>query len=121
MLDPHEKEMIVLSTAELIRISGEIAEIQHPSIVGAGEFAGPHEASEESLGSVPIEFKQLSPDELKQLGADGICSILPEADVVEGDILIYDEVRYCVCDVKPMNCFGAVSHLIVKLEREYKS
>jgi len=121
MLEPHEKEMVALSTAELIRISGEIAEILRPSVVGAGDFAGPHEQDEESLGSVPIELKQLSPDELKQVGADGMCSMLPETDVAEGDILIYNEVRYCVSDIKPMNCFGAVSHLVVKLEWEYKS
>jgi len=121
MLEPHEKAMIALSTAELIRISGEIAEILRPSVEGVGEFAGPHESSEESLGSVPIEFKQLSPDDLKQIGADGMCSMLPDADVVEGDILVFAEVRYRVSDVKPMNCFGVVSHLVVKLEREYQS
>ena len=121
MLEHHEKEMIVLSTAELIRMSDEIAEILRTSVVGAGDFAGPHEPTEESLGSVSIEFKQLSPDELKQIGADGMCSMLPETDVAEGDILIYNNVRYCVSDIKPMNCFGAVSHLVVKLEREYKS
>jgi len=121
MLEPHEKEMVALSTAELIRISGEIAEILRPTIEGAGDFSGQHEASEESLGSVPIEFKQLSPDDLKQIGADGMCSMLPDADVIEGDILVYDEVRYRISDIKSMNCFGVVSHLIVKLEREYKS
>ena len=113
--------MITLDTAELIRSSGETAELQRPSVAGAGGFAGPHEPNEESLGSVPIEFQQLSPDELKQVGADGICSMLPETDVSEGDLLVYDEVRYRVTDVKPVNCFGAVSHLVVKLEREYES
>ncbi|NQT35819.1 hypothetical protein HQ587_11560 [bacterium] len=113
--------MITLDTAELIRASGETAELLRPSVAGAGGFAGPHEPIEESLGSVPIEFHQLSPDELKQIGADGMCSMLPETDVAEGDILILNEVRYRVSDVKPVNCFGAVSHLIVKLEREYES
>jgi len=120
-LESHEKQMITLDTAELIRASGETAEILRPAVAGAGEFAGPHEPSEESLGTVPIEFRQLSPDELKQIGADGLCSMLPDADVLEGDILVFNEVRYCVSDVKPLNCFGAVSHLVVKLEREYQS
>ncbi|NQT35316.1 hypothetical protein HQ587_09015 [bacterium] len=112
--------MITLDTAELIRASGETAELLRPTVAGAGGFAGPHEPSDESLGSVQIEFQQLSPDELKQIGADGLCSMLPDADVAEGDILIFNEVRYHVSDVKPVNCFGAVSHLIVKLEREYQ-
>ena len=119
MLESHEKQMISLDVAELIRASGETAEILRPAVAGAGEFAGPHAPGEESLGIVPIEFQQLSPDDLKQLGADGLCSMLPDADVAEGDILIFNEVRYSVSDVKPVNCFGAVSHLIVKLEREY--
>ena len=121
MLEPHEKEIIALSTAELIRASGESAGLLRPAVSGVGEFSGPHEPTEESLGVVPIEFKQLSPDDLKQIGADGLCSMLPDAGVIEGDILVFNEQRYRVSDVKPMNCFGAVSHLIVKLEREYQS
>ena len=119
MLESHEKQMIALNTAELIRASGESAELLRPTVLGAGEFSGPHEPSEASLGIMSIEFQQLSPDDLKQIGADGMCSMLPDADVIEGDILIFDEVRYRVSDVKPMNCFGAVSHLVVKLKREY--
>ena len=120
MLESHEKQMIGLDTTELIRASGETAEILRPAVAGAGDFAGPHAPSEESLGIVTIEFQQLSPDELKQIGADGLCSMLPDTDVAEGDILIFNEVRYCVSDVKPVNCFGAVSHMVVKLEREYQ-
>ena len=121
MLESHEKQMIGLDVAELIRASGESAEILRPAVAGANDFAGPHAPSEESLGTVLIEFQQLSPDELKQIGADGLCSMLPDADVAEGDILVFNEVRYSVSDVKPVNCFGAVSHLVVNLEREYQS
>ena len=112
--------MIVMDTSELIRASGETAELLRPVVSGAGEFAGPHEPSEESLGTVAIEFKQLSPEELKQIGADGMCSMLPEIDVREGDIVVYNGDRYRVTDVKPENCFGAVTHLTVRLEREYR-
>ena len=113
--------MIVMDMGELVRASCETAEILRPSVSGSGDFAGPHEPSEESLGTVAIEFRQLSPEELKQVGADGVCSMLPESDVAEGDIVVYDDVRYRVTDVKPENCFGAVTHLTVRLEREYKS
>ena len=121
MLESHEKQMIALNTAELIRASGESAELLRPSVSGAGEFAGPHEPSEASLGIMSIEFQQLSPDDLKQIGADGMCSMLPDADVTEGDVLIFNETRYVISDIKPMNFFGAVSHLVVTLEREYQS
>ncbi|MDP8240594.1 MAG: hypothetical protein P9X24_16000 [Candidatus Hatepunaea meridiana] len=120
MLNHKEKQMIVMDMGELIRASGEIAEILRPSVSGAGGFAGPHEPSEESLGTVAIEFRQLSPEELKQIGADGVCSMLPETDVAEGDIVVYDGARYRVTDIKRENCFGAVTHLTVKLEREYQ-
>ena len=120
MLESHEKQMIVMDSGELIRSSDETAEILRPSVSGSGDFAGPHESSEDSLGTVAIEFRQLSPEELKQVGADGVCSMLPDTDVAEGDIVVYDDARYRVVDVKPENCFGAVTHLTVKLEREYK-
>ena len=113
--------MVVNDTGDLIRASREIAEILRPSVSGSGDFAGPHESEEESLGSVPIEFQQMSPVDLKQVGADGMCSMLPDSGIAEGDILIFDEIRFRVVDVKPVNCFGAVSHLKVRLEREYKS
>ncbi len=113
--------MIAMDTGELIRASGETAEILRPSVSGSGGFAGPHEPSEQSLGPVPIEFRQLSPEELKQIGADGVCSMLPDTDVREGDVVIYQDSRYIVTDVKRENCFGAVTHLTVRLEREYRS
>ena len=112
--------MIVMDMGELIRASGETAEILRPSVSGSGDFAGPHEPSEDSLGTVAIEFRQLSPEELKQIGADGVCSMLPDTDVAEGDIVVYDGARYRITDIKPENCFGAVTHLTVKLEREYQ-
>jgi len=119
MLENHEKLMIEMDTAELIRASGETAELLRPSVSGSGDFAGPHEPSEESLGKVAIEYKQLSPEELKQIGADGVCSMLPDSDVAESDIVVYDGARYRVTDIKRENCFGAVTHLTVKLEHEY--
>ncbi|MDP8237551.1 MAG: hypothetical protein P9X24_00545 [Candidatus Hatepunaea meridiana] len=120
MLNNKEKQMIVMDMGELIIASGETAEILRPSVSGSGGFAGPHEPSEESLGTVAIEFRQLSPEELKQIGADGVCSMLPETDVAEGDIVVYDDARYRVTDIKHENCFGAVTHLTVRLEREYQ-
>ena len=105
----------------LIEEFSETAELIRPTISGAGSFAGSHEPEESSLGTIAIEFKQLSPEELKQIGADGVCSMPPDTDIQEGDILVYQNARYRVTDVKPENCFGAVTHLTVKLERIYQS
>lgn len=118
ILETGEKQMITLDVTELIRASSETAELLRPAITSTDDFAGPHAPSEEYHGTMPIEFQQLSPDDLKQLGADGQCFMLPDADMKEGDVLIFEEIRYTISDIKPVNCFGAVSHLVVKLERE---
>ena len=120
MLAETEKQTMVDDTAELIRASGETAEILRPTVSGSGGFAGPHETAEVSLGTVPIEFRRLLPEELKQIGADGVGSLMPDIDVAEGDIVVYGGDRYRVTDVKPENCFGAVTHLTVRLEHEYQ-
>ena len=120
MLTDGERQMITMDSAELIRMSGETAEIRRAAVAGAGGFAGPHASSEEAIATVPIEFHQLSPEELKQIGADGVCSMLPDTDVKEGDVVIYQDARYIVTDIKRENCFGAVTHLTVRLEREYQ-
>ena len=121
MLTETERQAMATDTAELIRASGETAEIKRAVVSGVGGFAGPHVSGEESIATVPIEFHQLSPEELKQIGADGICSMLPDTDVREGDVVIYQGSRYIVTDIKRENCFGAVTHLTVRLEREYKA
>ena len=105
----------------LIEAFSETAEIIRPTESGVGSFSGAYDSAEMSIGVVPIEFKQLSPEELKQLGADGVCSLLSDTDIQEGDILVYQGDRYRVTDVKPENCFGAETHLIVRLERIYKN
>jgi len=120
MITGTERQMMSLDVAELIRMSGQTAEIMRSEAAGAGGFAGPGESSESVVGVVPIEFQQLTPEELKQIGADGVCSLLPDADVREGDVVVFGNVRFVVTDVRSENCFGAVTHLTVRLEREYR-
>ena len=121
LLTAEDRDKMSCDVSELIAAYSETAEIIRPMVSGAGSFAGAYEPEESSLGIVPIEFKQLSPEELKQVGADGICSLLPATDIQEGDVIVYQDIRYRVTEVKPENCFGAVTHLTVKLERIYQS
>ena len=120
MITGTERQMMSLDVAELIRMSGQTAEIMRSEAAGAGGFAGPAELEEAVIAVVPIEFQQLTPEELKQIGTDGVCSLLPDADVREGDVLVFGDVRFVVSDVRRENCFGAVTHLTVRLEREYR-
>ena len=119
MLTDAEKQNIQHDVVILIIASGEETDIYRPTLTGEGSFSGPHTSSQDFLSTVAIEFKQLSPEELKQIGADGVCAMHPTTDVKEGDIVVYDGNRYVVTNVKPENFFGVITHLIVKLEREY--
>ena len=121
LLSAEERTKMSEDVGALIEAFSETAELIRPAVAGAGSFAGAYEPEESSLGAIPIEFKQLSPEELKQLGADGVCSLLPDTDIREGDILIYRGDRYRVTDAKRENCFGTVTHITVKLERIYQS
>ncbi len=120
MISDTERRTMTLDVADLIRMSGQTAEIRRSESVATGGFAGPGESVESVVGTVLIEFQQLTPEELKQIGADGVCSMLPDADVCEGDVALFGAVRFVVTDVRPENCFGAVTHLTVRLEREYR-
>ena len=120
MITDSERQMMTSDVASLIRHSGQTAEIRRSEPVSADSFAGPNDSRESAVEIVPIDFQQLSPEDLKQIGADGVCSLLADAQVQEGDVLVVGAVRYVVTDVHPVNCFGAVTHLTVRLEREYR-
>ncbi len=121
LLSSEDRTKMSEDVGALIEAFSETAELIRPTVSGAGSFTGAYEPEETSLGTVPIEFKQLSPEELKQLGADGVCSLLSDTDIREGDILVYQGDRYRATNVKRENCFGAVTNLTVKLERIYQS
>jgi hypothetical protein len=121
LLTEEDREKMADDVGELIAAFSETAELIRPAVAGAGSFAGAYEPSESSLGVIPVEFKKLSPEELKQIGADGVCSLLPNADIQENDIIVFQGARYRATEVKPENCFGAVTHLTVKLERVYQA
>jgi hypothetical protein len=121
LLTAEDRDKMADDVGELIAASSETAELIRPGVSGAGSFAGTFESSESSLGVVPIEFKQLSPEELKQLGVDGVCSLPPASGIQENDIIVYQGARYRATEVKPENCFGVFTHLTVKLERIYQA
>ena len=119
LLTSKDRDAMAADVNNIIEAFNETAEIMRPTLAGAGSFAGSHESEETSLGTIPVEFKQLSPGELKQTGADGVCTVPAGVDLSENDIMVYQGKRYRITDVKPENCFGAVTHLTVKLERIY--
>jgi len=121
LVTEQDRDAMAADVSSVIAAFTETAEIIRPAVSGAGSFAGSFEPLETSLGMISLEFKQLSAEELKQIGADGVCSTPSDSGVQEDDILLYQGNRYRVTELKPENCFGAVTHLTVKLERTYQT
>jgi len=119
-LSEQDRNAMQTDVTEMIAEFCEAAEILRPSEAESDSFAGPHEPFEESLGMVPLEFSPSSPEDLKQKGSDGTADFPVEANIAEGDIILYQGNRYKVTNVKKENCFGAVTHLTASLKREYK-
>ncbi len=104
--------------AWLIRQSDISARVFRSDREGEDYFFGSHEPAEVEIAVIPIEIKALSPKDLAEIGADAAASVLPDSGVLESDILDIDGVRYRVSEVKPQNCFGALTHLDLHLELE---
>ena len=121
LLTSKDRDVMAADVSDVIEAFSETAEIVRPTLEGTGSFAGSHESEEVSLGTIPLEFKQLSAAELKQIGSDGVCSVPSDTGIKENDILIYQGERYRATELKPENCFGSVTHLTVKLERIYQA
>ena len=102
----------------MIRKSGLTATVTKPTVSGEDSFYGPHESSETIIGNVPIEIRDLPPEDLSEIGADAVASVLPDSGVAEQDMLEVEGVRYRVTQTKPQNLFGAVTHLDLHLELE---
>ena len=107
--------------AELVHGEGTTCRIIRPDVAGQDDFYGPHEPSEQVIHeALPVEFHFGSPQDLEQEGVDATADVEFEPDVVEGDFLEFEGVRYRVTDVEPRTVFGAKSHKRLILERNYE-
>ena len=95
--------------------------IVHPTAEGTDSFYGSHESTEMIVANnVPIEFLAGKPEGLEQEGADASANIACDVDVLEGDFLVVDTVRFRITHLDPHNAFGARTHQTLILEREYR-
>ena len=104
--------------AWLIRQADTTAQVTRPQAAGDGTFFGPHEPTEDAVGEVPIELKDLEPKDLAEIGADAVAAVLPDAGVAENDFVEVGDVRYRVSALKPQRFFGTVTHVDLHLVRE---
>ena len=121
LMTDREKRVVERDVADLVHGDGVFCRITRPDVAGGDDFYGPHEPSETVVvESLLVEFIPGTPEGLEQEGADASANVDYDADVQEGDFLVFEEVRYRVTHVDPHTVFGAQSHRRLILEREYK-
>ena len=121
-MNDRQRAQAKRDVAWLVQLSGVNATVVRPGSVGRGSFFGRRDSNETTLGPIPLGIRSLPPETLAEIGADAVASVLPGADVREGDWLDVEgensSVRYRVTEVNPQNLFGAVTHVDLHLERE---
>ena len=121
ILSDSEKTQAASDIRKMIEAGGQTARILRPVKAGLDSFFGAHEAAEVEIAAfAPCELQDLPPEEVQQTGHDAALQLLPDADIAEGDFVEVAGIRYRVTDIAPQNLFGVVTHLELRLEREYK-
>jgi len=121
MLQTDEKISAQKDFINLIKQTGETGRLIRPMKSGTGSFNGPAESSEEIIKeSFSLEWHQLSPENLKQIGGDGVIHVLPDLDIRDGDMVEHQQERYRVTDVRDESLYGVNTQKVVRLEREYR-
>lgn len=121
MLQADEKTRVQKDLRELIELSGQAGKLFRPVVAEVGSFDGPVEADEAIVvESFPLEWRPHSPDDLKQIGTSGMIHVLPELDIREQDMVEFENHRYRVTDVRPIDLFGTAVYQVVQIEREYR-
>lgn len=108
----------VREVAWLIAQSGVTAIVTRQPIAGQGSFYGPHETAETSVGTIPVEMKDMPSKDLTEIGSDAVACVCPDSGLQEQDFLAIAGVRYRATAIKPFNFFGQITHMEVQLTRE---
>lgn len=121
-MNQRQKDRIIRDAKRLIDASGETAELWRPTEISTSSFAGGYESSQTRMqASIPISTVQENPEGLEIPGNDYTASVYPDLDIREKDVVITGGEKYRVTNVKPENCFGAITHKHLRLERIYAS
>ena len=121
VITAEEKASIAGDVRRIIEACGETARILRPEKEEEDSFFGPHESGETEISAAaPCELQHLPPEAVVQQGHDSVLHVLPDADVNENDFVEVEENRYRVTDIVPHDCFGVITHLELRLEKEYR-
>ena len=121
-LSESEKNIIQFDIKSIIESTGETARILRPAAVQNDSFYGEKKADlTEIAGSIACESQDLSPDDIQVKDHDLIINVLPDADVRENDFIVSKGFKYRVSDIITHNCFGCITHLELKLEKDQRN
>ena len=118
-LSESEKDIIQFDIRTIIESTGETAKVLRPVTAENDSFYGERISDFTIIeGSIPCESQDLSPDDIQMKDHDLIMNVLPDADVRENDLIEFKDHKYRVSDVISHNCFGCITHLELKLEKD---
>ena len=121
-LSENEKDIIQFDIKTIIESTGETAKVLRPSVAQNDSFYGERISDlTEIAGSIPCESQDLSPDDIQMKNHDLIMNVLPDADVTEDDFIVSKGFKYRVSDIITHNCFGCITHLELKLEKDKRN
>ena len=118
LLTDHERALAAGDVRDLILASDQEADLLRSE---PGErLYGSDDASYQKLGSFPLEFVEIPPEDLNQK-IDAVACVLPELDVRPEDRVQENDVTFRVQTVDEQRLFGVATHKVLKLVRLYGS
>ena len=119
ILKNSEKNILKNDIRKIIESTGDFLKILRPEKTGQNSFYGSKQTGLAVItDSVICEKIDLLPDNTVSKEHDLIVNIPPETDIKEDDLIEYKSTRYKVTDIVKHNCFGAITHLELKTERD---
>ena len=118
LLTDGEKALAAGDVRDLILASGQEADLLRSE---PGErLYGSDDASYVKVGSFPLEFVEIPPEDLGQK-IDAVACVPPDLDIRPEDHVQENEVTFRVQTVEVQRLFGVVTHKVLKLVRLYGS
>ena len=119
ILSNDEKLNIQADMKTIIDSFGIIVIIYRPAKDRVNTFYGSKQTGLTRIyDSIKCEIIDLSPDDSRMKGHDLLVNILPDIEIKEDDIFEINNIKYKVKDIIVHNCFGAITHKEIKLERD---
>ena len=118
LLTQGEKSLAAGDVRDLILASDQEADLLRSE--PGEQLYGSDDASYAKVGSFPLEFVEIPPEDLGQK-IDAVACALPDVDVRPEDRVQENDVTFRVQTVEDERLFGVVTHKVLKLVRLHGS